>query len=38
MLSNGHEQKASSDATLVARLYQEIGNRTAEGGAGFLVG
>ena len=36
MFSNGQEQKASSDAALIARLYQEIGQLKV--GAGFLVG
>ena len=36
VFSNGQEQKASSDAALIARLYQEIGQLKV--GAGFLVG
>ena len=35
MFSNGQEQKDSSDAALIARLYQEIGQ--AEGGAYILL-
>ena len=30
MFSNGPEQKASSDAALIARLYQEIGQLKVE--------
>ena len=30
MFSNGQEQKASSDAALTARLYQEIGQLKVE--------
>ena len=30
VFSNGHEQKASSDAALIARLYQEIGQLKVE--------
>ena len=35
VFSNGQDQKGRSDATLIARLYQEIGQ--FQGGAGFLV-
>ena len=38
VFGNGQEQKAKSDAALVARLYQEIGQLPVEGGAGFLGG
>ena len=31
VFSNGQEQKAKSDATLVARLYQEIGQLKVDG-------
>ena len=30
VFSNGQEQKASSDATLISRLYQEIGQLKVE--------
>ena len=30
VFSNGQEQRASSDATLIARLYQEIGQLKVE--------
>ena len=39
VLSNGHEQKTRSDATLIARLYQEVGQLKVErdflGGCSF---
>ena len=36
VFSNGHEQKAKSDTSLVARLYQEIGQLKVE--RNFLAG